>query len=513
MKKYPVTTKSLFFDSLKYSKFKNIYIVLVISLFGLQQLQAQSSIVNTTTYYIDEDVKDPLLIEKGLTTANLNNNSYQLFSHGAPGLLFMQGRWQTPQDIARWWQTNQNNKHINHLNIYGCNFAAGEKGKLAIAYLEKELSISIAASNDITGKNGNWLLEYGANNTSLALPEYTHSLQDNDLDGNPDITDIDDDNDGIVDTAESCVTTLINGSFEMEVGNSLTSLTGWTIDFANVDVGPYGPTDGSNSLDLNGSTTGSISQEVSSTINTAYQLSFDYGANGFLREMRVSITDVTTGIVIESQDFIKNPGVYSNAVLDFVASGANTRITFESLVGGNGGNFLDNVQLIPVGLCDTDGDGIPNHLDLDSDNDGISDLYESGDAAGIAADIAGNSNGTVEIGESADTVDGDGLMDVFTATTGTTPVNTDDPADGIPDYLDLDSDNDGIPDTVEARPTAGYAANDTDVSDDDTDGDGIIDLFDTNSTFGGTGASLMAPENTDGTDQVDFWYWICSHSL
>ena len=38
----------------------------------------------------------------------------------------------------------------------------------------------------------------------------------------------------------------------------------------------------------------------------------------------------------------------------------------------------DNVELTFTEYCgDSDGDGIPNHLDLDSDNDGIADIVES----------------------------------------------------------------------------------------------------------------------------------------
>jgi len=149
-------------------------------------------------------------------------------------------------------------------------------------------------------------------------------------------------------------------------------------------------------------------------------------------------------------------------------------------------------SLVPESL-DTEADGVFDYLDLDSDNDGISDLYESGaSAAAIAADA--NNDGTVSLAESlaamqtnlpAYTGDGDadndGLMDVVdanfqdpaaTASVGTVPTDSD--TDGDEDYLDLDSDGDGIPDTIEARPTAGYVANDGNVADDDADGDGIL---------------------------------------
>ena len=155
---------------------------------------------------------------------------------------------------------------------------------------------------------------------------------------------------------------------------------------------------------------------------------------------------------------------------------------------------------IPV-VRDTDGDGIADHKDLDSDNDGISDLVESGDAPGIAADI--NGDGFIDLTEGVDT-DGDGLMDVFedgnlAANVGTTPIDFD--GDLIDDYLDLDSDDDGIPDTIEAFPTVGYVTNDGDVTNDDSDGDGILDVFDSSPGHGG---DFSTPENTDGFGVADF---------
>ena len=174
---------------------------------------------------------------------------------------------------------------------------------------------------------------------------------------------------------------------------------------------------------------------------------------------------------------------------------------------------LDQIE----GFEDTDGDGIHNACELDSDNDGISDLVESGASAdNIAADS--NRDGTISITEAAIANGGepdrdvDGLMDIFDdaprnvdadASAGTSPVNND--REDEADYLDLDSDNDGIPDAVEAQPTAGYAADfgtDNDVTDDDSDGDGVIDIYDERrGTFGG---SFNEPQNTDGVDEPDY---------
>jgi uncharacterized repeat protein (TIGR01451 family) len=181
--------------------------------------------------------------------------------------------------------------------------------------------------------------------------------------------------------------------------------------------------------------------------------------------------------------------------------------------GPDGKVFIYGDETAVYGAVDTDKDGVSDHLDLDADNDGISDLYESGDAAGIALDT--NGDGYLDLTEAVDS-DRDGLMDVFedgnlTANVGTTPVDTD--MDGIDDLLDLDSDNDKIPDTVEARLTAGYVANadpagDNDSSNNDNDGDGVIDIFDANDSttmaFGGTHANFNDPVDSDSDGMADY---------
>ncbi|MEM9942640.1 MAG: DUF4347 domain-containing protein [Planctomycetota bacterium] len=96
---------------------------------------------------------------------------------------------------------------------------------------------------------------------------------------------------------------------------------------------------------------------------------------------------------------------------------------------------------------DSDGDGLVDSLDNDSDNDGISDLKESGNADAIAADVDGD--GVLSLDETVDS-DGDGILDIFEASdlgSNIGTVATDADADGIADYQDLDSDNDGFADT------------------------------------------------------------------
>jgi MYXO-CTERM domain-containing protein len=140
---------------------------------------------------------------------------------------------------------------------------------------------------------------------------------------------------------------------------------------------------------------------------------------------------------------------------------------------------------------DADGDGVLNHLDLDADNDGIPDLWENGGAA-----LDADGNGLVDAPVDADM---DGLASVFDAddtdamnTMTAAPTNTD--LTGPADYLDLDADDDGLLDIFEAD---GTDANGDGVVDDaaDADGNGLADVVD---------GSLWATPDTDGDGAFDF---------
>ncbi len=130
-------------------------------------------------------------------------------------------------------------------------------------------------------------------------------------------------------------------------------------------------------------------------------------------------------------------------------------------------------------VLDTDADGVKDFRDLDSDNDSIPDVIESGG-------VDGDGDGVLGTGTPA--VNSNGL----TTGAGSIPLDTD--ADGIPDQQDLDTDNDDIPDLQEV---GGSDSNNNGVVDNfvDSNGDGFNDV---NAT-----AALTLPDTDgDGTPDV-----------
>ncbi len=149
--------------------------------------------------------------------------------------------------------------------------------------------------------------------------------------------------------------------------------------------------------------------------------------------------------------------------------------------------------------CDTDKDGVPDVFDLDSDNDGIPDVVEAG--------IGHLSNGTGRIAVTWVDNSNNGMHD---AAETHTPADTD--LDGVPNYLDLDSDNDSLFDVDESgagntNAFAGFVNGDGDSNgdgvgdglDSETFDDGILDIFD---YFEGVDFATSYGNNKQGTSPL-----------
>ncbi len=276
---------------------------------------------------------------------------------------------------------------------------------------------------------------------------------DNDLDGIRDDIDLDDDNDGILDSVEGIGDTDGDGlidSFDLdsdgdgipdniEVQSTLGYVAPGVFTDANLDgvndiyAGGFTPvnTDGTDNPDYKD--TDSDNDGINDTVEANLNLSGLVGLNGL--DNNIDTTDYYTDV--------------------------NGSINFPSLLPDSDSdvNFGGDVDYrdATFNYPDTDGDGIPNDIDLDDDNDGILDSVEGA-------------------------LDTDG--------------------DGIKDSVDLDSDGDGIPDNIEAQSTLGYIAPGTFQ---DLNNNGVNDIYDGTCTpCGSINGVSITPVNTDGIDTPDY---------
>ncbi len=137
--------------------------------------------------------------------------------------------------------------------------------------------------------------------------------------------------------------------------------------------------------------------------------------------------------------------------------GSDTNIDTDSDGLMNSVDLDDDNDGIPdttEGMIDTDGDGVPNSLDLDSDNDGLFDLWESGhDYATLDTSNDGRIDLSFTVGSNgiADQVEAPADSGtVFYEGSSDTSLPRDTDNDGVYDYLDLDSDNDTLTDLAES---------------------------------------------------------------
>jgi len=186
-------------------------------------------------------------------------------------------------------------------------------------------------------------------------------------------------------------------------------------------------------------------------------------------------------------------------------------------VNQNGMHDVAESHIVP----DNDGDGAPNYLDLDSDNDSIFDVDESW--AGNINAYAGYENGDGDIngdgaGDGPESEDfrnkdtngdgnlegfGDGILDIYDYAfniygndnqgTNVAPFTyyvKDTDGDGIPDYLDVMSN--GATFDISHTLYASLDTNNDGIIDGNTDadGDGILDAFDTNNNVFGSPRDL-----------------------
>ena len=177
---------------------------------------------------------------------------------------------------------------------------------------------------------------------------------------------------GATDRAEAAPL-LQNGSFESGTnpGGSFlgpliagsTDVTNWTIDSGSIDYigGYWAAQDGARSIDLNGTSPGTISQLVSGLDNgQKYKVSFWISGNPDNgHSPNPKTLDVLTTLV-NSQSYAFNAATNSHSSMGwlehffyFTADGPTAMLTFKSTTGGNFPAFgpaLDNVSIAATPL-------------------------------------------------------------------------------------------------------------------------------------------------------------------
>ncbi len=169
---------------------------------------------------------------------------------------------------------------------------------------------------------------------------------------------------GLLVAGNASAATIVNGSFEdpaptigafasVNAGSNL--ITGWTIGGGGVDlIRTYWENqDGAYSLDLNQTSAGSISQDITGlVVGQAYRLDF-WLASNTAGAPNVKMLDVSVGSKNESFSFDRTGSSLTNmnwaeSSLLFTASGTSETLTFASAISGAYGPALDNVSISAV---------------------------------------------------------------------------------------------------------------------------------------------------------------------
>lgn len=148
--------------------------------------------------------------------------------------------------------------------------------------------------------------------------------------------------------------------------------------------------------------------------------------------------------------------------------------------------------------ADFDGDGTPNYIDLDSDNDGAFDAYEYDQKGDIDSNGDGTGDGNdIKTAANNDEFDGDGILGIMDTNdsdanatdhgNNSYPLPLDSDSDGLPNYLDVYN-NTTLSNYIASTIYASYDANNNGIIDGsgDSDKDGILNIFDTNDVFYGS---------------------------
>ncbi|MER3316746.1 MAG: hypothetical protein RIB79_00500 [Allomuricauda sp.] len=287
---------------------------------------------------------------------------------------------------------------------------------------------------------------------------------DTDADGIIDAVDLDDDNDGITDEEEYCST--INASFltSSDVGERSVVISHTDTGYLRLD---FSSMDNSFQLDINGTTAHPSVLEFENGALDAGDEYFVFQSDGsFISQPWVANSNGIPRLRLLVNEFgqisLYGSRTTSSTTLELMEAQGGTPFNTIPWIPANNNTFtLTNQagpgpegftgELFASAICDTDGDGISNEFDLDSDNDGIYDIVESGvlNESGVADS---NNDGRIDGATSSSGSNGlfNAIEDVDTEYAIPSYSILDSDADGSYDAYVLDADGDGCNDVREA---------------------------------------------------------------
>lgn len=319
---------------------------------------------------------------------------------------------------------------------------------------------------NLDGVNDNF--DYGADSDNDGIPNFydtnfpgftdtngdgVNDNADKDKDGIPNQYDLDSDNDGIPDVVESYgVDTNGDGIIDNYID---TDADGFSQNVDGNSTGVQGSGNGLGNMDFD-------ADGIPNYLDT------DSDNDGIPDVVEALGADSNNDGAIDSFSDANSDGIADNFILAtaLLKTGPDA-----GPVDGRADNYPNKNK---------DQDFRPNAYDLDSDADGIVDVIEAGLPD---ANLNGIVDGPIGTNGWSTTVSGMGSLNL---------PNTD--ITGSPNYLDIDSDDDGIPDNIEGLSTAGYKLPVTT----DSDGDGLVNTYDNLAGFGGSGIMVYDHDN-DGT--------------
>ncbi|MBL0268842.1 MAG: T9SS type A sorting domain-containing protein [Chitinophagaceae bacterium] len=303
-----------------------------------------------------------------------------------------------------------------------------------------------------------------ANNTGVAGSSTGLGALDTDSDGIPNYLDLDSDNDGIPDIIEAFGTDAANSAkvsaFADFDGDGYTDALDADVDNDNIAENSGGP-----------------------LLKTGPDMNSDGRADSWPNKNMEGDSKPNPYDLDSDNDGITD-------VKEAQLTDANWDGRVDGAVDVNGRNSA-LAALPALTIPNTDGVGRSNPYDIDSDDDGIPDNVEGMTTIGylLPGTTDTDSDGLINTYDNFNGFGGDGIH----------PVDKD--GDTIPDYLDSDTDGDGLIDRIEGNDFNFNATPDdlVTLTGVDTDGDGLDNRFDANnSSIEGTSAYMGNGGTTSG---------------